>query len=181
MGSAQSHLEKNSVGIGDLFLFFGLFRKTIIDNGSLTFDPASKPVHLIYGYLQIGAVHRVSDLKKVPVWMKYHPHFNKAIKHQNNTIYQATDRLTFDEKLSGAGILKYHPSLVLTKPGQTPSQWSLPNCFKNINITYHTGTKNYGWHKDYFQSALRGQEFIIEENDDVSQWATNLILENKPT
>ena len=36
--SAQSHLENCGVGIGDLFLFFGWFRRTIRVNGHLMFD-----------------------------------------------------------------------------------------------------------------------------------------------
>lgn len=55
------------------------------------------------------------------------------------------------------------------------SKWHLPDIFKNVNITYHN--KN-SWKLNYFQSAMRGQEFIIEENISIEKWAKQLIENN---
>jgi len=38
-GGAATHLIKQAVSVGDLFIFFGWFRKTIKVNGKLAFDP----------------------------------------------------------------------------------------------------------------------------------------------
>jgi hypothetical protein len=57
IGAAQSHLKNQSVGVGDLFLYFGWFRRTILVDGKLRFDPKDRNGrHIIYGYLQVGEV-----------------------------------------------------------------------------------------------------------------------------
>ena len=71
-GSAQSELKNNDVGIGDLFLFFGWFKKTenpIID------------IHKIFGWLQIEEILEVD--KQISNFLKKHylshPHDPKYI------------------------------------------------------------------------------------------------------
>ena len=44
-GAAQTHLERQGVGVGDLFLFFGLFRE---DGG--------EPHHRIFAYMYVSEV-----------------------------------------------------------------------------------------------------------------------------
>jgi Nucleotide modification associated domain 3 len=48
-GAAQSHLERNGVGVGDVFLFFGLFASR---------DGRDRH-HRIFGYLQVDEVRRL--------------------------------------------------------------------------------------------------------------------------
>jgi hypothetical protein len=50
----------------------------------------------------------------------------------------------------------------------------LPACFKGATISYHT---EKSWKEGYFQSAARGQEFVIQENVDISKWAESLFDE----
>ena len=106
----------------------------------------------------------------------WHPHSNYTGK--NNTIYVATDNLTIDGKktdLPGAGTFRFSPELVLTKAGMSRSKWELPECLKNSKISYHSD-KNF---KDgYFQSASRGQEFVVDEDAKVTEWAYNMIARN---
>jgi hypothetical protein len=66
--------------------------------------------------------------------------------------------------------------VVLTKTGEKHrTHWDLPDFFKDIKITYH----NEESHKAaYFQSVDKGQEFVIEENPKVTEWAKELITEN---
>jgi len=73
-GAAQSHLENQYVSSGDLFLFFGWFRKTVINNGKLEFDPNEKGRHAIFGYFQIGEIKKVNNKFDIPKWLAYHPH-----------------------------------------------------------------------------------------------------------
>jgi len=175
---AQSHLEKQNIVAGDLFLFFGLFRHTEFINGKIIFIPNSKPIHCIYGYLQIGKIHRINSTAKNHGISDYHPHLEEKNKEiSNNTIYESIDKLSFNKGLSGAGIFKYSSKLVLTKNDCKTSQWDLPNIFRNINISYHNNSKIYGWKRDYFQSAYRGQEFVIEETKQIENWAKMLINE----
>ena len=140
----------------------------------------TKPIHIIFGYFQIERIHHIDENYEIPSWMKYHPHAkpHNIKDNPNNTIYESRFKLSFNPNLSGAGIFNYDESLVLTKKGHSVSQWMLPDIFKGVNITFHDHSKKYGWKEDFFQSALRGQEFIIEENDKISEWAKFLIEDN---
>lgn len=178
-GAAQSHLENNGVKIGDIFLFFGWFRKTEYINGKLLYVKDAPDIHAIYGYLQIGEILKGFDVKKCP----WHPHsenshiYSKYNQLTNNTIYVASKSLMIDGNdtgLTGSGILQFSEKRVLTLPNAiTRTQWKLNDMFENIPITYHTknNIKN-----GYFQSAKRGQEFIFDENPAVVDWVKTLLF-----
>ncbi|MFC1939917.1 hypothetical protein ACFLXO_04450 [Chloroflexota bacterium] len=170
--AAQSHLDKQGVREGDIFLFFGWFRKVRQQTGAFSFDHSDRDKHVIFGYLQIGNIMRVKSETKVPSWMEYHPHALQSRRSSSNTIYIATASLTWDNNLSGAGVFSFNENLVLTKYGLTRSKWCLPEFFENVSISYHN---KKSWRSDYFQSVARGQEFVICENDQVERWAKALI------
>jgi len=46
--AAQSHLEKQGIGEGDLFLFFGWFKKARNYHGKIEFDPNERGLHAIF-------------------------------------------------------------------------------------------------------------------------------------
>jgi hypothetical protein len=177
MGAAQSHLNNKNVDVGDVFLFFGWFRRTIEIDGKLRFDPADKNGrHIIYGYMEIGEINKADDASKIEPWMKYHPHAEKThLQGTGNTIYLPSRKLSLDDRLGGFGVFDYSDSLVLTKSGYSRSKWDLPELFKNVNMSYHT---EKSWKEDYFKSTDRGQEFVIENNDLVTDWARELIRNN---
>jgi len=173
IGAAQKHLERHNVGAGDLFLFFGWFRKTLWNADKLFYGPTATDVHLLFGYLQIEKVVKIVDTDEIPAWLKNHPHASAdRISDPSNTIYTAADNCTWNNNLAGWGTFRFNSGLFLTKTGYSRSKWDLPLFFKKAKITYHS-TKS--WKEGYFQSAARGQEFIINENKDVEKWATQLI------
>ncbi|MFC1513456.1 hypothetical protein ACFL5P_00430 [candidate division KSB1 bacterium] len=174
-GAALSHLNNQNIQVGDIFLFYGLFRKVIVNNNQLQFDKHARPIHVIFGYLQVGMIHKIDSDFKALKWMQYHPHILNKSKRKNSVIFEAAKDYSTDEHRPRAGVFKYHDSLVLTKNGCSPSQWELPEFFRDVNISYHCNSSKYGWKDDYFQSALRGQEFVIEENSLVNKWAMMLI------
>ena len=176
VGAAQTHLENQGVAVGDIFLFFGWFRKTgQRRNGTLKFT--GPDMHVIYGYLQVGEI--VSG-KQVCAYA-WHPHAHYS-EDTNNTMYIASEKLTVNGKkteLPGYGVLRFDKKLVLTKEGYSRSKWQLPECLLNADISYH-GKENRIRNEtdgkiDYFQSAAIGQEFVIMDNDAVTQWALELI------
>jgi len=168
---SQGHLLKEGIKVGDLFLFFGTFRQTEWVDGMLKYKNNCPEVHLIFGYLQIGAIYH--DLSLLPVELNYHPHAQKRfLLNKNNCIYQASDSLSFSPSRKGAACLNYHDGLVLTKQGYSKSKWKLPEFFREVKMSYH---RPGSFRNDYFQSALKGQEFVIEENKYVTEWAKNQI------
>jgi len=121
--AAQSHLENQRVTEGDLFLFFGWFRKTRYYNGKLEYDPQDRDLHAIFGYLQIGEIQKVNPSFNVPKWMAYHPHTKGwRRKNKTNTIYIARGNLSWNEPLPGAGRFMFNNDLILTKKGLSRSK-----------------------------------------------------------
>ncbi len=156
---SQAHLAQHGIGVGDLFLFWGWFRQTERIAGKLRYCPNTPDVHLIWGYMK---VQRVVTGKQMPPEYTYHPHGRWAL--ESNAIYEGDPAQT--------GVLNYHPKLVLTKTGMTRSKWEVPEFFKRIAISYHSKAS---FHDGYFQSALRGQEFVLEECKEAEEWAEELI------
>lgn len=170
-GSALSHLENNNVSIGDVFLFFGWFRRTVIDNGRLKFDPKCKGFHAIYGYLQIGKIEKI-NVTRFEEWAHYHPHVRRGENAKPlDALYTSSETFSYLPEHKGYGTFKYCDKVILTKEGQTRSRWELPECFKKYAISYHS--KN-SWKFDYFQSAAKGQEFVIDGDEALVEWVKGL-------
>ncbi|HOD53512.1 MAG TPA: hypothetical protein PKJ08_03185 [Candidatus Cloacimonadota bacterium] len=166
-GSANSHLLKTcKVTKGDLFLFFGWFKDTQKIDEKYKFIPDSDK-HVIWGWLEINEIVDVSTLNKEKKdHLNKHPHLWMNNYHNNNSIYLSTDKLCFNNRLPGAGVFPYDKSLVLTKDGMSRSKWDLPSIFKDRFCN-----KNYNkFNDDYFQSVYRGQEFVIEADDQIIEW-----------
>ena len=175
---AQSHLSKRNVANNDLFLFFGWYKRTITENGRYKFENSAPDLHIVFGYLQIGEIKQVNKNSIIPDWMQNHPHAkdNKRKEEPTNTIYVAREKLSWNNNKPGAGIFRYNESLVLTKKGFPRSKWDLPEFFKAVKISRHF---DESWKKEgYFQSVSIGQEFIVDDNKHVENWAKQLIDRN---
>lgn len=128
---------------------------------------------MIFGWMQIDyKIYPKQDA--IPDWLQYHPHVGVgSIGIPNNCIYIGRKYLSWNEGSSGYGIFpEFRKELVLTKEGMSRSRWTLPDVFRGLDITYHSGAS---WKEEYFQSACRGQEFVFEENEAVENWAKNII------
>ena len=178
INAAQSHLENERVTEGNIFLFFGTFRKTMYKENRLYFVPKEPELHIIFGYLQIGKIMKIRSNTRTAGWMDYHPHIDsdERRKSRNNTIYIASDTLSWNSNLSGAGTFNFHEDLVLTKKGGSKSRWDLPSFFKEVKISYHS---KKSWKANYFQSTGKGQEFVIHSNEKIEKWVKKLISTRK--
>lgn len=171
-GPSQSHLVNQGVTIGDIFLYFGWYRDTIQSENSLKFVKGNNGYQALYGYLQVGEIHKINAMTP-PEWMKYHPHIKRGIHaRDNDVIYVAAKKLSLNNQLSGYGVFKYSPDLKLTKDGLSRSRWSLPDFMKKVKISYHS---DKSWKEDYFQSAAKGQEFVVQADKHVINWTKELI------
>jgi hypothetical protein len=167
-GAAQTHLASQGVGIGDLFLFFGRFRQTeCAPDGRLRYVQTAPVQHIVFGYLQVGAVVQGDRVRDYP----WHPHAENPHPLPNNTLYLAGDRLTFSD-VAGSGVLDCRDDRVLTAPGHTQSRWRLLDWMSTATTSYHTQASI----KDgYFQSAAKGQEFVVAESPQAQEWADSVI------
>lgn len=174
-GFSEGHLCKQGVGQkGDLFIFFGWFRRTTKENGKLRFDPKDNHGrHVIYGWLEVGEVFPV-DGRQLPDQLRFlsiHPHvrFPEIVGHPNR-VYVGSD--------SGlkAGLFGVQSDdLVLTEPGSdVRSQWQLPgkvfdSVFRQTRLS-QTGLSYHGnrerWTKEVggigLRAVSRGQEFVVD-------------------
>lgn len=142
-GAAQSHLANSKVGVGDIFLFFGLFRA-----------PDSAPGHWIFGWLKVEEVRLLgaaSDAGQLPRWLPYqHPHTIGAW-NPNNTLYEGRGG-TFDE---------VHEDLRLTAAGARTSIWHVPGWLRECGLSYHAAADR--WEPDdRLRVVGRGQEFVAD-------------------
>lgn len=170
VGAAQSHLEKQGVGLGDLFLFFGWFRNTVRKNGGLVYR--GPDIQAIFGYLQIGEVLKGDAIADRCLW---HPHAGSEYSCKNNALYLASDALVIDgvpTGLPGSGVLAFRDDLVLTKPGASRSRWKKHPWMERARISRHSADN---LKDNYFQSVFIGQEFVIQDDAAVCRWAEGII------
>jgi hypothetical protein len=146
-GAAQSHLERNGVGVGDVFLFFGLFASP---------DGRDRH-HRIFGYLEVDEVRRLGDRPSKndspKGFLRRHPH-TIGEWNENNTLYLG----------SGATARSAHPCLRLTKLGAPVSLWSIPTWLKATGLTYHSNSVRWANDRE-LRVASRGQEFVSNIGD----------------
>ena len=180
---AASHLQNNGVDKGDLFVFFGWFRKTKAENGKLRFDPDDRHGrHMIYGWLEVGTVVDVdAELPNGDLsFLADHPHLHFATKPKPNLVYVGSQ--------SGlrAGLFgKQADDVSLTRLerlGCRRSIWQFPltceSLLRQNGLSYHRN-KELQILPDgiIFRAAGRGQEFIFDgrEHPDARDYFTGLI------
>jgi Nucleotide modification associated domain 3 len=183
-GAAQSHLARHAVGPGDLFLFFGCFRRAEHTGGAFRFVPHAPKLHVIFGWMQVGRVVPVTDgvAAELP-WARGHPHLAAPDRFKNNTLYFASDRLTsIGVEAAGGGIFdRLRPELILTAAASNCSVWTLPRWF-NPNgrpaLSYHSKTARWTdcdtWAR--LQSVGRGQEFVldVDQYPEAREWLRSI-------
>jgi len=171
--AAQSHLARHQVSRGDLFLFFGCFRRAEKVAARFRFVRDAPRLHVIYGWLQVGRVTPATDeiATEVP-WAGEHPHLAAPERYKNNTLYFASDRLSsIGLRTKGAGTFdRIRPALTLTEADSNCSVWALPRWFHPNGrpaLSYHG--KPVRWtdcnNSMRLQSVGRGQEFVLDVDE----------------
>jgi hypothetical protein len=190
---------------GDLFLFFGWFKKYTYDRKRKLENVENRKDyrtgrHVIFGYLQIDTVLSLSKLKKddaaIEKWMDYHPHIGENRKFVGDTPYFNTNALYVARKnfentqKPGFGLFRYDDDsaehLTLTKKGCSRTQWVLPSAFympKLVKISRcPKGWNKWNNGKGFFQlTRTFGQEYLVIVKDgsrsatEMEKWANSLI------
>ena len=190
---AQTHLANNGVGVGDVFLFFGWFRRVEEVGGHWRFIRGEPDIHLLWGWLQVDKIyHDITNWGKLPLWAYSHSHVYedddwRAVENKyRDTLYVARKRLHLSGlrlNLAGGGVFrKYHPTLQLTEPGESRTVWRVPSWmypFPNKPPLSHHDDKSR-WRKDGRGCLLRtvdiGQEFVLDADyyPRATQWLAGL-------
>jgi Nucleotide modification associated domain 3 len=182
--AAQSHLAKQEVGGGDLFIFFGCFRSAEQVGGAFRFVRGAPKLHVIFGWLEVGKVIRASSGVGAEIpWAAGHPHLGAPDRYKNNTLYLASDRVSsIGLKTRGAGTFdRIRPQLILTERDSNCSVWRLPRWFEpggRTPLSYHG--KSARWTdcgtSMRLQSVGRGQEFVldVEQYPEARRWLRSI-------
>lgn len=163
-GAAQTHLEKQGVGEGDLFLFFGLFC-----------EEGGTPHHRFFGYLYVGEIVRLAQCnEETRKWFASYLHPHALTMHGSN------DVIWFGR---GADNAPAHDRLRLTVPEGPASLWRVPEWLRETGLSYHDRADR--WLPDgRLQSVARGQEFVADvgEREDARAWVGEIVrlIEAKP-
>ena len=173
-GAQEGHLRKQGVDKEDIFLFFGLFRRVEEVSGRWQFVPSAPEQHALFGWLQVGTIHREDGENWQRGW------------------YVARDRLALGSDIAGRGYGVFEhldERLLLSQPGVTPSRWRLPYWFypepPKVPLTYHPHRL---WHRDeryaYVQRRGPGQEFVMDVRHypEALDWVSQIVgdLGSKP-
>jgi hypothetical protein len=164
-GAAAGHLINEGIGTGDLFIFFGWFRRTIKVNGKLAFDPTDvHGRHIVYGWLEVG---KLVDKLPLPADLQFltdHPHarFFEA-EPRPNRIYVSSH-----SGLKAGVVSTESQSVVLTQEGGSRSRWLLDEAFESLylarDLSYHRNDAR--WEREGtrigLQAVSRGQEFVFD-------------------
>lgn len=168
---------------GDLFLFFGWFRSAELVADHWRYVRGSKPVHALWGWLLIDAIHSCRSLPdEVARWAAGHPHLNGA--HPKDDVFVAADEFVLgDRRLPGAGVFVSRAERTLTAPGATPSHWRLPAWMHPdvgiASLSYHRDQKRWSVidaDTCGLSSVSKGQEFVLETKQDhlLRRWLEGL-------
>ena len=158
-GASQTHLANNGVGVGDVFLFYGLFS----DIGGRDRH------HRIFGYLRIEAIlnpgSEPTKASQPEGFSIRHPH-TIGEWHENNSIYVGPGKVA----------LKAFPKLRLSMPNGPVSHWRIPNWLRDTGLSYHRNPKRW-LSNGALHTTSPGQEFVadISGNANASKWLKRVI------
>lgn len=197
---AQSHLDKNKIGMGDIFLFFGWFQFAELKDGKFAYKKTKdypNGFHAIYGYLQVDKIYNPNKQDVVvPEWLQDHPHVKHRgvgyFKNINNTIFTSKTLIDYPKdqfNKNGSVCFTFNNNLILTQKGQeNRSVWELPRFIHpdcGITLSYNPEGKRWKHkgEKTILKAAGRGQEFIFttDPNETVENWCINLIKNHTVT
>ena len=178
IGSAQGVLQNAKVEKGDIFLFFGWFRRVeyrnnryqyVRKNTGTFYDHAD--LHIIYGYMQIGDIlTEKSELLKYP----WHPHSSPSrIDNKTNAIYTPSENLSIVPELPGYGTLDYRQDRVLTMEDRGRGTWKELS-FLSPEYVYGN-RKNSAKGKGLYYGGI-WQELIVYESEGLMDWVKSLLI-----
>lgn len=170
--SSQGLLQNAGVEVGDIFLFFGWFKKTKkTDSGykymtkrdSDDFYDVSD-LHAIYGYMQIGEI--IKDKAEIQKYA-WHPHSQPYYNEPNfnNALYLPAEKLSFAPDVAGYGTFDFDKKFILTAENQTRSNWTYRKCLTNCKRSNNSKTPD-----KYIQYNGIWQELVLEESPDMIEW-----------
>jgi len=156
-GAAQSHLDGQGVGVGDLFLFFGVF-----GNGA-------QRRHRLFGWLKVEQVQRVGPAPQPQAVLdgpRPHPH-TLGTWNANDTIYLG----------AGGTDAPADTALCLTAGDGGLTDWIVPEWLARRGLSYHADPARWTV-SGRLRAVARGQEFVSDigyDDEEAHRWAEDML------
>ena len=189
-GAAQSHLARQGVGPGAVFLFFGWFREVERHARRWRYVPGAPDLHLLYGWLEVAEVlpivsGREQCLRRHP-WIADHPHVANPAHYRgaDNVLYVGRERSALAAGGPGGGVFTHYTgALRLTAEGASRSVWALPEWFHPATglapLSYHGNPARWSTEpgRCLLRSVPKGQEFVLDTGGrtEPSAWVRELV------
>lgn len=174
--ASASYLKNIGIQKGDIFLFFGNFHKVESKNGSYSYCKRSgdfykdNDLQVIWGYLQVGEIID-SKVDQEKLW--WHPHSSYARgNNAPNVIFTAAEKLSFDSRKPGAGLLAFDEKRVLTAKDCKKATWKYNSVY---DVSHVLGKRKNSNPDQGIYYAGQWQELGLEESDACSKWVKFII------
>ena len=178
---AQTLLNECNVEPGDIFLFFGWFRKAekddvghyrYVSHQSGDFYDHSD-LHVVYGYMEIGKI--VTDRETIDQY-QWHPHSSPYyLNKRTNTLYLPAEKLSILPERDGYGLLSFSTKRVLTKKGRCRSIWGDMRLgpYNLIKKRKNSGDEDAIYYKGQWQ------ELVYERTDEIEEYVKEIISDDE--
>lgn len=183
-GAATTHIKNQGVVAGDLFLFFGWFRRAHLQSGKWSFVPGTTGAHVLWGWMLIRDVFPCGAVPAdVARWGAGHPHLCGPPVLGDSVFVGADELVLGERRLPGTGLFSSRPNRVLTMPGASRTQWLVPAWMHPdagvATLSYHGDPGRWGdpvGGKCTLSSVAKGQEFVLSSSrgDLVETWLEGL-------
>ena len=166
------------VEVGDLFLFFGNYHKVRNKDGKYQYIRktgdfySDNDLQLIWGYMQVGKIIQDADEQRKYHW---HPHSAREFtKEKSNVMFVASEKLSFNENLPGAGVLKFREDRVLTAENCNKATWVKRSVYDVDSIIGNR--KNASKIPAGIYYAGIWQELGLKDTSECEDWAKSIVL-----
>ena len=178
INSSATYLINNvDIRVGDLFLFFGNYHKVKYIDGRYQYLKktgnfySDNDLQVIWGYMQVGEIITDSQKQRRYSW---HPHsIENRTKEDSNVMFVASDKLSFNENMPGAGELKFREDRVLTAKNCKKATWIKRSIYDVDSIIGNR--KNSSKIADGIYYAGIWQELGLYETLECEEWAKKIV------
>ena len=180
INSSATYLMNNvDVKVGDLFLFFGNYHKVRYADGKYQYIKktgdfySDNDLQLIWGYMQVGKIIKDPEEQKQYCW---HPHSADSYRNEehSNVMFMASDTLSFNENMPGAGVLKFREDRVLTAKNCNKATWVKRSVYDVNSVIGNR--KNSSKIADGIYYAGIWQELGLKNTLECEEWAKSIVL-----
>lgn len=180
INSSASYLKNASIDVGDLFLFFGNFHSITEKKGHYKYTRKTgdfykdNDLQVIWGYLQVGKIVSNPDEQKELYW---HPHsIDRRTNNSSNVIYKASECLSFNINMPGAGCLSFDIKRVLTVKNGNKATWKYNSVYDVDHIIGNRKNSANEPSEGIYYSGI-WQELCLEESEECEKWAKSIVLD----